>query len=232
MCRQFVQPRMNPKTLHELGKTGWTSQAPQWISQETMFAWRNAVHSVPDSSHPCPSSKQVRDSVQCVPARRGAKRCDAFLMIDCLLYIALLSVITGFAFAAFYKCMDIHRDLNRNATDIVRALKAGERWRSDIRESIAAPQFLKEGDFAALEVPKSSGVVVYLFSNGSVWRQENLQAPWKEFLSGIKASRMERSPRERVVAWTWELELRSRKQIVRMPPLFSFVAVSPKDRNP
>jgi hypothetical protein len=159
------------------------------------------------------------------------RRERGFFMIDCFIYMALFGLVMGLAFAAFYRCLDFSRDLNRNAADIARTLKAGENWRDDIRAATATPQTVTEEGYTALEIPQSSRVVVYIFFDGAVWRKANLQTPMEMVLSGVKSSRMERQPRRQLAAWSWAIELRSRKQFVRVPPLFNFLAVAQADKN-
>ena len=55
------------------------------------------------------------------------------MLVDCLVYLAIWVVVVGLAFSAFYRCMSYSKNLARNADDIARALKAGERWREDVR---------------------------------------------------------------------------------------------------
>jgi len=155
-----------------------------------------------------------------------------FLMIDVLIYIAIWTVIVGLAFAAFYRCLSNSRDLSRNADDIVRALRAGERWRQDVRQAVAAPTIVSEGGAMALEIPKASGLTVYVFATNTVWRKSDLAAPWEKFLAGVRASRMERQPRQKVIAWRWEVELQTKKKQVRVHPMFHFLSVAPPDQRP
>ena len=159
-------------------------------------------------------------------------RAGGFLMVDCLIYIVVWSVIVGLAFSSFYRCLSSSRDLSRNANDVVRALQAGERWRDDIRAASGPPRLVAEDGGVAFEIPTPSSLTVYIFEKNSIWRKADLAAPWQKVLAGVKSSRMERSPRKKVVAWSWEVELQTKKQQVRVTPLFNFVAVSSSDQNP
>ena len=157
------------------------------------------------------------------PRRRRSR---GFLLIDCLIYIGVLAVVLLLAFSAFYKCLDFSRDLNRNAADIARALQAGEHWRADIRLATAAPKLVSEEGWSALEIPQSTGTIVYLFADGTVWRKPDLQAPARKVLSDVQTSRMDRQPRTQVVAWSWTVELRTKKRFIRVRPTFDFLAVA------
>jgi hypothetical protein len=158
-------------------------------------------------------------------------RAGGYVMIESLIYIVVWMVIVGLAFSAFFRCLSSSRDLSRNADDIARVLKAGERWRQDIREAQDVPRIVVENDITALEIPKQSGLTVYVFEQNAIWRRSGLEAPWQTVLAGVKSSRVLRQPRRNVVAWIWEVELQTKKKVVRVPPLFNFLAVAPNDQK-
>ena len=54
-------------------------------------------------------------------------------IIECLVYGFVLLVLLGVAYCAFYRCVENSYTLRRNAEDIATALRAGERWRADVR---------------------------------------------------------------------------------------------------
>ena len=58
---------------------------------------------------------------------------QGIMLVDCLVYLAIWVVVVGLAFSAFYRCLSYSKNLARNGDDIARALKAGERWREDVR---------------------------------------------------------------------------------------------------
>jgi hypothetical protein len=157
-------------------------------------------------------------------------RSCGYVMIESLIYIVVWMVIVGLSFSAFFRCLSSSRDLSRNADDIARVLKAGERWRQDIREAEGVPRVVLENDLTALEIPKQSGVTTYVFEQNGVWRRSGLESPWQNVLAGVKSSRVLRQPRRNVVAWSWEVELHTKKKEVRVPPLFNFLAVAPDDQ--
>jgi len=51
------------------------------------------------------------------------------LLVECLIYLSVWSVLLGLSFAAFYRVWDNATRLRRSAADIARVLQAGERWR-------------------------------------------------------------------------------------------------------
>jgi hypothetical protein len=141
-------------------------------------------------------------------------------------------VVTGLAFAAYFRCLDHWRALKRNADDIVRALKAGERWRADIRAATAMPKLEEIESEQALHIPHGSGEIVYLFTQDEVWRLTNAPATGQPLLSQVRSSRMGPDARQQVTAWRWELELKTRKKDAKLQPLFTFEAVASVKAKP
>jgi Tfp pilus assembly protein PilE len=142
-----------------------------------------------------------------------------YSMIECLVYIAVFAVVLNLSFVAYYHYDQHTRNLRRNADDITRALRAGERWREDVRTAIAPPHAIENG----LAIPQQSGEVAYVFTDGAVWRQTG--ATRVVVLKQIKASTISDDSRQRVNAWRWELELASPQKVVLVRPLFTFTAV-------
>ncbi len=150
----------------------------------------------------------------------------AFSILECLVYIAVLMVIMALLAAVYYRADWNHRNLTRNAADIVRALQAGERWREDVRLA-SGPIRLGQGtEGPELSIPHTNGLVKYAFREGAVWRQTGPAARWQEALAGVRSSRMEKGDRRLVAAWRWEVELKSRQPVARLRPLFAFEAVT------
>jgi hypothetical protein len=151
------------------------------------------------------------------------------LLVDCLVYLALWAVVVGFAFSAFFRCMSYSKNLARNADDIARALKAGERWRQDVRAASGPFKWvaLEAGDGQALHIPQKTNEVIYRFIDGAVLRQGGTNAPWIPALSGVKSSRMEKDERQRLDSWRWEVELKNKQKVARVRPRFTFEAVAP-----
>src|SRR2546430_280978 len=114
----------------------------------------------------------------------------AFMLEECLVYIAVSSVLLGLAFAAFYRVMENAKGLRRNAADIARVLQAGERWREDIHRA-TGPLRLANSPGAveqAFHVPQRSGEVIYFFTGTNLLRRAGPDAPWREALAGVKRS--------------------------------------------
>ena len=162
-------------------------------------------------------------------ARNAAQWRQGIMLIDCLVYLAIWSVVVGLAFSTYFRCMSYSKNLARNADDIARGLKAGERWREDVRAA-TGPFKLVTGEAGveqALHIPQKTGEVIYRFMDGAVLRQSRSNAPWIPALSGVKSSRMEKDERRRVVSWRWEVELKNKQKVARVRPLFTFQTVAP-----
>lgn len=169
--------------------------------------------------------------------------CAGTILAECLVYISVFFILTGIAYAVYYRSMEFSRDLRRNTDDIGRALRAGESWRQDVRRA-SGPlrQETREG-LDVLVIPHSSGNIAYWFRDGTVWRLSQSSSEALPFCGAVKSSKMIRDVRQSVTAWRWELELKSVQKAVRLKPLFSFLSVpgsadesraheSPNQQNP
>jgi Tfp pilus assembly protein PilE len=142
------------------------------------------------------------------------------LLIECLVYMALLVVVLNLAFAAYNHCADNSKRLNQNVDDVVRALQAGERWRDDIRAALAV-----DASEDSLRLVQSNATVDYRFDGHAVWRRAGAGAPLTRFLPAVKSSRMEKDARREVTAWSWKVELLTRGAPEHCRPFFTFEAV-------
>ena len=159
--------------------------------------------------------------------RTSRRREQGILLIDCLVYMSIWVVVLGLAFSTFYRCMTYSKNLTRNADDIVRALKAGERWREDVRKATGPLKLVSEGGAEqAVHIPHKTNEVIYLFIDDAVLRKSGTDASWTPALSGVKSSRMEKDDRQRVVSWRWEVELKNKQKVARVRPLFTFQAIT------
>jgi hypothetical protein len=165
-------------------------------------------------------------------ARRGSGNSGAarrgYLLVEALVYFAVLLVIMGAAYAALYRCIDHAAVVSRNANDITSALHVGERWRADIRAAASPIQVETTETNQVLRLRGAGGQVEYRFAEGALYRRLG-NGPWGRLLNNVKASSMQPDPRGRVTAWRWELELqpehRGTVKASRIRPLFTFVAV-------
>jgi hypothetical protein len=154
------------------------------------------------------------------------------MLIDVLVYIALLALILGLAFAAFYRTLEHSRQLERNVADVLHALRTGERWRKDMRSATQPPSLARSAEALTLRIPHAHGHVAYVFRDGAVFREEAPGGQQLEVLPNVKASDFHRDAHRHVTAWRWELELRGKQTATRVQPLFTFQAVAPTEVQP
>ena len=162
------------------------------------------------------------------PAQSPPVNNRAYLMIEALVYIAVVFVLLGAGYAAMYRCMDNSIALRRNADDITSALHAGERWRADVRSATSQARLETTGAGQLLSFESPRGPVSYRFSTNAVLRSVGA-GPWTRLLPNVKSSTMKSDPRQYASPWCWELELAPRTQGSvkpgRVRPLFTFIAV-------
>ena len=165
--------------------------------------------------------------------RVSTSRCQrGIALLDCLVYIALLALILGLAFACFYETTQHTRRLANNTSDIGRTLQAGERWREDVRHATELPRLESARDETLLVLPQTNGVVRYAFRNGAVLRQTSASTNWIDALPNVKRSEMICDQRSHVIVWRWELELQSQRGKRHLIPLFTFQAVAGGNKAP
>lgn len=165
--------------------------------------------------------------------RPRRRRNEAGLMlVECIVYIACLSVVIGAATAVFFQVLDYTRALRRNADDITRVLHAGERWREDIRSATGRPVLETANGGWALHIPRAGGAVTWMFVSQAIARCDDTSGRCETLLPAVKEAVMTREARKQVGAWRWEIELPSRPRAVRVRPLFSFNAVAAGDLQP
>ncbi|HOY56525.1 MAG TPA: hypothetical protein PK640_00100 [Verrucomicrobiota bacterium] len=158
---------------------------------------------------------------------------SGILLIECLIYLACLFAVLGAALAVFYQTLDFSRDLRRNADDIARVLKAGERWRTDVRSATGRIVFEEGPGGRALRIPREGGATTYFFVTNAVLRCAAATGRCETILPAVQECRFVSEPRQRVTAWRWDLELPSRLEAVRVHPLFTFTAVArPEEAQP
>lgn len=157
---------------------------------------------------------------------------SGFTLLECMVYVGVLFVIFSLAIAAFIRTSDNSRHLTENSAAILRALRAGEQWRADVRAATAAPRSEEIAQGTRLHLPLTGGEVTYFFNTNSVWRAGAVPAATNLVLAGVKSSRMMGERRRGVTAWRWELELAAPQKTARVKPLFTFQAVAPGKATP
>ncbi|MCX7722522.1 MAG: hypothetical protein N2379_05615 [Verrucomicrobiae bacterium] len=126
--------------------------------------------------------------------------CAGITLIECLAYIGAVAFVLGVSTAAFYQCMDNSIGLRRNADDIVRALKAGERWREDVRAATAPPRLEQTDDGWTLTLRHETGEVAYQFVTNVLVRRADAAGSWTMELERVKSCHVLHEQRRHVVA--------------------------------
>ena len=80
-----------------------------------------------------PVVREATHQMKLPPSISKARRAAGILLVECLVYIAVFAILLGGGMAAFYFCWDHSRALIYATNDIESALRAGERWRADVR---------------------------------------------------------------------------------------------------
>jgi hypothetical protein len=140
--------------------------------------------------------------------------------------MAVLAVVLVVTMRGFYHCWDNSKALRHNADDIILVLHAGEQWREDVRAAKGPLQLTQPDGAEQLLIPSAGGPIIYTFARGELRRQTSSPAATNLLLSNIQSSQMQSNPRQRVTAWTWELELKPTRKDARVRPLFTFETVA------
>ena len=165
-------------------------------------------------------------------AQRAKAGARGMALIDCLVYIALLALILELAFACFYRTTEHATRLERNTSDIVRALHAGERWREDVRSATSRPSVEARAEEVEFRIPRGDTEIVYLWRSGAVLRQTGRTGAAEVLLPKVNESTFHRDERRQLTSYRWELELAGQPEISRVRPQFTFQAVAPARSKP
>jgi Tfp pilus assembly protein FimT len=153
-------------------------------------------------------------------------------MVEVLVYFAVLAVLLNVAYVAFGRALGRSEALRRSAEDIARALRAGERWRADVRAATGTIRVERSGEGERVWIPGPRGGIAYERMTNALMRREG-DAPAVLLLARVKASAMTFETRGDVTVWRWELELQPpTKRPASMRPLFTFLAVPERSRAP
>ena len=160
-------------------------------------------------------------------ALRGRRRAGerGITLVDCLVYISLLGVFLYLTSVAVFQADMGSKQVRRNATEIARAMRAGEAWRDDLRGATGAVESVRGAAGEGVRIPRAQGAVVWAFREAGVWRTRD-GATWELLLPGVKASEMRADPQALAGVWRWEVELQTTRTNASVRPLFSFSAVA------
>lgn len=135
------------------------------------------------------------------------RRQSGILLMECLMYIIIFTILFGLATGAFYMCWDHTRAIIAATNNIELATRAGERWRADIRQATGKITSNADGNGQSIHIPETKGEVIYLFGDGELRRQAATASIPELILPAVKISDMKPDPRGTVAAWRWDLEL-------------------------
>ena len=156
------------------------------------------------------------------------RRTAGILLVECLVYFAVFAILTGIGMGAFYLCLDHSKALIYATDDISAALRAGERWRADVRGATGkiSVETTTTGEVARMTEPDKE--IVYRFESGELRREISTLKNSQLMLQNVNASQMRVESRGSVNAWRWELVLNERRQETQLPLLFTFEAAQTK----
>ena len=158
---------------------------------------------------------------------RGRRRAG-MLLTECLVYIAVFSILLGIGTAAFYFCWDHTRAVIFDANDSEAALRAGEHWRADVRDATGKVSVESTAAGEVVRMPEAGKEIIYRFESGELRREIPALNNSQLLLPKVKSSEMKPEARGSVTAWRWELELTPRRRETQMPLRFTFEAAQAK----
>ncbi len=126
----------------------------------------------------------------------------------------------------FYQCWDNSKALRLTTDDIAAALRAGERWRADIRDATGKITVETTAAGELLRIPDGTNEILYHFTDGKIRRQSASSDFAESVLTAVKASQMVKDTRGTVTAWRWELELKPHREVTHSPLQFTFEAAT------
>ena len=157
-----------------------------------------------------------------------SRRQSGILLTECLVYIAVFFILFGIASATFYFCWDHTHAVVYAANQVETAVRAGERWRADIRAATGPIYSGSLTNGETIRIPQAGGDVTYTFRDRQVCRQKTASGLNEVLVTLVKDSAMSVDSRGQVNAWRWEMELSSRRRETHLPFLFTFEAVPGK----
>jgi hypothetical protein len=160
------------------------------------------------------------------PSISRARARAGIMLVECLVYLGVFAVLLGIGYGTFYVCWDYSKALHNATDDIASALRAGERWRADIRGATGKITVETTAQGEQLRIPRRNTAIIYSFKAGELYRQLASSRYSELMLPAVKISQMVKETRESVTAWRWELELTSRRKETHLPLLFTFEAAA------
>jgi hypothetical protein len=157
-----------------------------------------------------------------------SRRAAGIMLTECLVYLAVFAVLTGIGMAAFYFCWNHTRAVIYATEDIAAALRAGERWRADVRATTGKISIESTAAGEVVRLPEPGKEIIYRFAAGELRREIPALKISQVLLPKIEASQMLADARGPVQAWRWELQLTERRKENHLPLRFTFEAAQTK----
>jgi hypothetical protein len=153
---------------------------------------------------------------------------SGFMLIQCLVYLAVFAVLTGVGLGAFYLCWDHAKAMTYATDDIGMALRAGEQWREDVRQATGKILIERTAGGERVRIPHRDREIIYRFESGEVRRVLPESHIHQLLLPKVRSSDMSLELRNGATAWRWELELVVTRPETQLPLLFTFEAAQTK----
>ena len=157
-----------------------------------------------------------------------SRREDGILLTECLVYLVVFTILTSIGFASFYLCWNQSQALICATDDIGSALRAGERWRADVRAATGNISVETTTNGELLRIPRGKNEVFYSCHNDAVWRKVSPSGLTEQLFAKTESSKMTMESRDGVTAWRWELVLPERRSEAQLPLVFTFEAAQIK----
>jgi hypothetical protein len=154
------------------------------------------------------------------------RRASGVLLLECLVYFVLFTIVLGGATTAFYICWNHSAALIRATGQIQSAIQMGERWRADVRAATGRITVQTNATGEIVQIPEGARVVSYRFESGNISRRSSAAGQPSWSLAHVNKSNMELDARGDVTAWRWELELVPARKETHLPLRFTFEAVT------
>jgi hypothetical protein len=157
-----------------------------------------------------------------------ARRRSGIMLIECLVYLAVFTILLGGGTAVFYFFWDHSKALIYTTNDIESALRVGESWRADVRAATGEIFVTNTPAGEVMLIPETGRQIIYRFESGELFRENTAANDSRLLLPKVKASRIESDVRGNVNGWRWELELIQRRKEMNLPLRFTFEAAQTK----
>ncbi len=161
---------------------------------------------------------KIQHNIPCAKGKAG------ITLVECMCYIAVFLILSAVAMGTFYLSWDHSKALISATDDISAALRAGERWRADVRAASGTIQIEKTSSGEVVIIPEGGKEIVYRLNAGEMRRQAGSDGFSALLLPRVVSSEMIPDTRGGVQAWRWELEVAQRRRETHLPLMFTFEA--------